>query len=211
MKKLISLLLALAMMACLFAGCGNNAETPNEDEQNNAGTPDENVTPDENETPETTAPASALEALETVWALYGDDEKFPTMGGDMNNIVDGAPGAYGLEDVETLGVQLLVPADQVANITEAASLFHGMMLNNFTCGVFKVAEGVDAAAFAETMHGAVASAQWMCGMPEKELIAVIGGEYVLMCFGINDAVNPFEAKLSEAYPEAQIVYSQAIG
>ena len=205
MKKLISLLLALAMMACLFAGCGNNDKTPAGDDENNAQTPDEDQTPD------VAVPASALEVLETVWALYGDDEKFPTMGGDMNNIVDGAPGAYSLEDVETLGVQLLVPAEEAANITEAASLFHGMMLNNFTCGVFKVAEGVDAAAFAEVMHGAVAGAQWMCGMPEKELIAVVGGEYVLMCFGLNDAVNPFEAKLTEAYPQAQIVYSQAIG
>ena len=208
MKKLIALLLALVMVMSL-AACGNKNETPENNEANNEveQTPENNETP---EVPEVNAPASALEVLETIWGKYADDEKFPTMGGDMNNIVDGAPGAYGLEDVETLGVQLLVPADQVTNITEAASLFHGMMLNNFTCGVFKVAEGVDAAAFAETMHGAVANAQWMCGMPEKELIAVIGGEYVLMTFGINDAVNPFEAKLLEAYPEATVVYSQAI-
>ena len=192
MKKVIALILALVMVMAL-AACGGKEETPVETE------------------PQVEVPGSALEILETVWALYGDDEKFPVMGGDMVNMVDGAPGAYGLEDVESLTYQLLVPAEEVANITEAASLFHGMMLNNFTCGVFKVAEGVDAAAFAETMHGAVATARWMCGMPEKELIAVIGGQYVLMTFGINDAVNPFEAKLTEAYPEATVVYSQAIG
>ena len=202
MKKLIALLLALVMVMALVA-CGAKNETPAED--NNANV---EQTP---ETPDVVVPGSALEVLETIWGKYTDDEKFPTMGGDMNNIVDGAPGAYGLEDVETLGVQLLVPAEEVGNITEAASLFHGMMLNNFSCGVFKVAEGVDAAAFAETMHNAVANARWMCGMPEKELIATIGGQYVLMVFGINDAVNPFEAKLTEAYPEATIVYSQAIG
>jgi predicted small lipoprotein YifL len=202
MKKLIALLLALVMVMALVA-CGAKNETPAED--NNANV---EQTP---ETPDVVVPGSALEVLETIWGKYTDDEKFPTMGGDMNNIVDGAPGAYGLEDVETLGVQLLVPAEEVGNITEAASLFHGMMLNNFSCGVFKVAEGVDAAAFAETMHNAVANARWMCGMPEKELIAVIGGQYVLMVFGINDAVNPFEAKLTEAYPDATIAYSQAIG
>ena len=202
MKKLIALLLALVMVIGLVA-CGAKNETPAEDNSANA-----EQTP---ETPDVVVPGSALEVLETIWGKYTDDEKFPTMGGDMNNIVDGAPGAYGLEDVETLGVQLLVPAEEVGNITEAASLFHGMMLNNFSCGVFKVAEGVDAAAFAETMHNAVANARWMCGMPEKELIATIGGQYVLMVFGINDAVNPFEAKLTEAYPEATIVYSQAIG
>ena len=206
MKKLIALLLALVMVMAL-AACGNTNETPENNEANN----DAQQTPENNDTPVVPGPASALEVLETIWALYGDDEKFPTMGGDMNNIVDGAPGVYGLEDTETLAVQLLVPAEEVANITEAASLFHGMMLNNFTCGVFKVAQGVDAAAFAETMHNAVANAQWMCGMPEKELIAVIGGEYVLMTFGVNDAVNPFEAKLLEAYPDATVAYSQAIG
>lgn len=196
MKKLISLLLALVMVVGL-AACGNNAQKPNEDNQ----TPSDDVTPD------VVVPASALEVLENVWALYGDDEKFPTMGGDMNNIVDGAPGAYGLEDVETLGVQLLVPADQVANITEAASLFHGMMLNNFTCGAFKVA---DAAAFAEVMHTAIANNPWMCGMPEKMVIATIGDEYVVAMFGVNGAVNPFETKLTAAYPTANVVYSEAI-
>ena len=206
MKKLTALLLALVMVMGLVA-CGAKNETPTEDE-NNANV---EQTPEEDVTPETPAIGSAVEVLETIWGLYGEDEKFFVWGGDMNNMVDGAPGAYGLEDAESLSVQLLVPVEEVTNITEAASLFHGMMLNNFSCGVFKVAEGVDAAAFAETMHNAVANAQWMCGMPEKELIAVIGGEYVLMCFGINDAVNPFEAKLMEAYPEANVVYSQAIG
>ena len=194
MKKIISLLLALTMLAAMAVGCAdNNNETT-------AGTTESKVV----------VPASALEILNNIWALYGDEEKFPVMGGDYETMNPEGPGNYGLTDVETLGVQLLVPADQVKNITEAASLFHGMMLNNFTCGVFHVAEGVDAAAFADTMHEAVKNAQWMCGMPEKTVIAVIGGEYVLMAFGINDAINPFETKLTTAYPDAVVKYSEAI-
>jgi len=187
MKKIIAMLLVLTMALGLVA-CGNNggAETT------------------------TTAPApvaaSALEILETVWGSYADDEKFFAMGGDMNNMVDNAPGAYSLED-EGLTATLLVPTEQIANIDEAASLVHGMMLNNFTCGAFKVA---DAAAFAEAMHGAISTNPWMCGMPEKMVIATIGGEYVVALFGVNDAVNPFEAKLTAAYPAAEIVYSEAI-
>ena len=90
---------------------------------------------------------------------------------------------------------------------EAASLVHAMNLNTFTAGAFKVA---DAAAFAETMHEAIASNQWMCGFPEKMVIATFGNEYVLAMFGLNDAINPFEEKLVAAYPEATIVYSEAI-
>ena len=189
MKKLIAMLLVLTMAASLVA-CGNNggAET----------------------TTTTTAPAavaeSALEILETVWGSYAEDEKFFAMGGDMNNMVDNAPGAYSLED-EGLTATLLVPADQIANIDEAASLVHGMMLNNFTCGAYHVTG--DAEAFAEAMYNAISTNPWMCGQPEKMIIAVIG-EYVVACFGINDAMNPFEAKLTAAYPSADLVYNEAI-
>lgn len=189
MKKVIALILTLVMIMSL-AACGGKEATPVETE------------------PPVNVPASALEILENVWALYGDDEKFPVMGGDMVNMVDGAPGAYGLEDAESLTYQLLVPADQVANIDEAASLFHGMMLNNFTCGAFHVTG--DADAFASAMVNAVKNNQWMCGMPETMLVSVVGGEYVVMAFGINDAMNPFIAKLTEAYPDAVTVANEAV-
>lgn len=199
MKKLIALLLALTMVIGL-AACGNsNNETPE--------TPDVPETTEGTKAPAVSGPATALELLETVWALYGDDEKFPVFGGDGLNMVDGAPGAY--TDMEALQSQLLVPAEEQANVTEIASLFHGMMLNNFSCGAFKLAEGVDAAAFADTMYNAVAGNQWMCGFPEKVMIAVVG-DYVVMVFGLNDAVNPFEAKLTEAYPNADIKYTEAL-
>ena len=60
------------------------------------------------------------------------------------------------------------------------------------------------------MHTQISNNPWMCGMPEKMVIAIVGGEYVLAMFGINDAVNPFETKLAEAYPDAEVKYSEAI-
>ena len=192
MKKVMALILAMVMVMALAACGGKEAE----------------VTPTEPAADTVEVPGSALEILENVWALYSDDEKFPVMGGDMVNMVDGAPGAYGLEDAESVTYQLLVPAEEVANIDEAASLFHGMMLNNFTCGVFRVSG--DAAAFADAMYGKISTNPWMCGMPEKMVIATIGAEYVVAMFGVNDAVNPFEAKLAEAYADADVKYSEAI-
>ena len=185
MKKLIAIVLTLVLVMAMFAGCGKE-EAP----------------------AEVNVPGSALEILENIWGLYGEDEKFPVMGGDVNNMVDGAPGAYDVSDAEMLSYQLLVPAEQAGNITEAASLIHGMMVNNFTCGVFRV--GAEADAFAEAIYNAVKGNQWMCGFPDSVLVSVIGGEYVLMAFGINDAMDPFEAKAQEAYPEAVIVYNEAV-
>ena len=191
MKKLIALCLVLVMVLTM-AACGKK----NEEASGEQGSTHKEV------------PGSALEILENVWALYGDDEKFPVMGGDANNMVDGAPGTFDHTDAEMLTYQLLVPADQAANVDQAASLFHGMMLNNFTCGVFHVTE--KAYDFADAMVDAVKNNQWMCGMPETMVVTVIGGEYVLMAFGIDDAMTPFAAKLAEAYPNAETVANESI-
>ena len=198
MKKMITLILALAMVMAM-AACGQKA-------------PVETNAP-ETQAPETTAPAvevpgSALEILENVWGLFGDDEKFPVMGGDYEAMVSDAPGAVNVATPDFLVGTLLVPETETANVTEAAALVHAMMLNNFTCGVFRVSG--DAAAFADAMYGKISTNPWMCGMPEKMVIAVVGGEYVLAMFGVNDAVNPFEAKLAEAYADADVKYSEAI-
>ena len=182
MKKILALVLAMIMVLS-FAACGNTATEENTETEVTVG--------------------SALEILETVWGEFGEDEKFFTMGGDYDNMVDNAPGA--VTNADFISGVLLVPAE--TEVIEAASLVHAMNLNSFTCGAFKVA---DAAAFAETMHGAIASAQWMCGFPDKMVIATIGGEYVVAAFGVNDAINPFEEKLAAAYPAAEIVYSEAI-
>lgn len=192
MKKLITLVLALTMIASL-AACtpANNEETT--------------TAPVETTTEPAPVAASALEILETVWGQFGDAEKFPVMGGDYEAMVSDAPGA--VKDTGFMNGTLLVPEAELANVTEAAALVHGMMLNNFTCGAFKVS---DAAAFAEAMHTAIANNPWMCGMPEKMVIATIGSEYVVALFGVNDAVNPFETKLTAAYSTAVLVYSEAI-
>lgn len=189
MKKFVSMLLVAVMMLSMAACAGNSG----------AG--------ETTEAPQAEVPASALEILENIWAAFPEDEKFFVMGGDYNNPVDNAPGAVDVTVTDYLSFTLLVPETEVAGVTEAASMMHGMMANNFTCGVFRVA---DAAAFAETMHTAVSNNPWICGMPEKMTVAVIGGEYVLVAFGINDAMNPFDTHLAEAYADAQIVYSEAI-
>lgn len=215
MKKLIALLLALTFVLGL-AACGNdtaNDTTPATTTEPAETTENiEDVTEGTEEfVEETFAPPAtngATDVINAIWNAVPDDNKFFAMGGDFNNIADNAAGVYGLEDQEAITATLLIPAEQIANVDEAASLMHAMLANNFTCGAFHVTG--DKAAFVEAMHEAVTNNQWMCGMPEKLIIAEIG-EYVLVCFGINDAIAPFEAALATAHADAVIKYNEAIG
>lgn len=188
MKKIIALALALVMALGLVA-CGSTGGSSNGGEKE-------------------AVPANALEILSTVWSSYGEDETFFVMGGDYTNPVDNAPGAFSLEDGETVTAMLLVPTEQLANIDDAASIMHAMMQNNFTCGAFHVTG--DAAAFADAMNEAISTNQWMCGMPEKMLVAVVGGEYVVAAYGLADVMDTFQAKLTAAYPKADLKYNAAI-
>lgn len=192
MKKILAFILAAIMMLS-FAACGNDEPAAENTEENT----EENVT-------EVTV-GSALEILETVWAAFGDNEKFPVMGGDYDALVDGAPGVVASTDF--MVGNLYIPEAEAAKVTEAASLMHGMMANSFTCGAYKVD---DSAAFAEAMYEAYSNTQWLCGVPEKMLIATVGDNYVVAMFGANDALNPFEEKLVAAYPGAEVVHSEAI-
>ena len=193
MKKIISLVLA-AVMVLSMAGC-NGAN---------------NETPDETQAPAANVPGSALEILENIWNAYGEDEKFAVIGGNMEAPVDGAPGNYDMAYAENLTWNLLVPADQLANVDQAATMIHMMNANTFTSGVVHMAAGADAAAFAAAMREAVQSNRWMCGFPETLVIAVIGGEYVLVAFGVNDAMNPFQTHLAEAYADAEVLYNEPV-
>lgn len=190
MKKFICAILALTM-ALSMAACGGK-------------------TAQETETvPAVALPASALEILETIWADYSEDEQFPVIGGSMADPVDNAPGNFDLAD-ENLPYLLLVPQDQMANITEAASMIHAMNTNTFTCAAFKLAEGVTAADFGAAMKDAVMNNQWMCGFPDSLLIRALGDAYVIMAFGVNDAMTPFETHFSAVYPDAVTLAEETI-
>ena len=154
-------------------------------------------------------PASALEILTNIWNGIPEEKRFFAMGGDMGSPVDNAPGNYSLTD-EGLSATLLVPAEQIGSIDQAASLMHAMMANNFTSGVFHMAKGVEARDFADMMHQTIVNNRWLCGQPEHFTIATIGGEYVLMYFGLNDTIEPFKNSLKTAYPDAVINYDEAI-
>lgn len=153
---------------------------------------------------------ATLQVLQNIWGMYADEEKFAIMGGNPEAGVMDAPGSYDMTYAENLSFNLLIPAEQLANVDEAATMIHMMNANTFTGGVVHLTEGTDAAAFAQAMRDAIQNNQWICGFPEKLIVADMGNGCVLVAFGVNDTMTVFEANLTEAYADAQLLFNEAI-
>ena len=179
MKRIVSILLCAVLLLSL-AACGASAPADADDN----------------------APASALELLETVWNSYSDDEKFPAAGGDYSeeNMRDGAPGNFSMDDADLLDSSLGFPAAEAGKIDGAASLVHMMNLNTFTCGAFHVKDSADVAALCASLRENILD----------KLVIVTVGDYVVSVYGYTDLVDTFTAKLAAAYPSAKTVSDDPI-
>ena len=187
MKKIISILLAAAMVLA-FAACGNNSG-------NNGGN-DAAVT-------------DPLEVLSKTWSSLPEEDKFPAAGGDNGSPVDDKPGKFDISDTDNLDYMLSFPAGSVDLIDSAASLTHMMNMNTFTCGAFHVKDSGDVAALCASLRENILDRHWMCGFPDK-LVIVTVGDYVVSVYGYTDLVDTFTAKLAAAYPSAKTVSDDPI-
>lgn len=193
MKKIFAIVMAAAMALSMLAGCGSEK-------------PQETTVP-------TTAPAevaaSPLELLETVWGLYTEEERFPSTGGEISETLTEGPGAY-TQLTEDNSYALLIPADQLGNVSEAASLMHMMNSNTFTCGAYRLSDGVSGESFGEAMKDAIQNNQWMCGFPDKLLIESVGDSFLVAAFGHEEIMDTFKTHLEEAYPMSQVLAEEPI-
>lgn len=187
MKKVFCLILSVLMLVPLTA-CGGNG---------GAAAKLEGV-------------SAPVDILNTVWGTYADDEKFSAMGGDYENMVNDAPGAVDVTNAETLQTLFVCPADAAAMIDGAASLIHAMNANTFTGVAYHIAEGADQAAFVSTMQTAIKGNRWLCGFPEKLVIATLAGDYVVVAYGAADIVDNFKTKLSASYDVTVISVEEAL-
>ena len=228
MKKLITLIIASALMLSL-ASCGRDkgdedtngtgnvkdtatqTDTPSQGDSDTDGNTDtDGGMNDVGDGAEDTS-EGPLALLEKVWSAHGENEKFPVAGGDMseeNMSMDG-PGIYGLEDTEALDATLGFPAASVTDITSAASLMHMMNANTFTCGAYETADGTDAEALAEEIKNNITGRQWMCGFPDKLVIAVADGT-VVSFFGNGEIVDTFKDHLTSVVDGAEIVCEESL-
>ena len=204
MKKILALVLALTMVMAM-AAC-----TPATNNDATNGTTEA--------TTAATTFASAAELLNTAWATFPEENKFSVMGGDAEN-----PNFEGAGNVTLPGAEgnalwnLYVPDEQLANITEAATMMHAMNANTFTAGALKLAEGADKTAVAAALKEAIMNTRWMCGFPERMIIVSVG-DYLVVAFGHDGVSYPeggklislFLTGLQTADANAQVLHDEAI-
>ena len=197
MKKIVTLLLAAALLLSL-AACGNSGK-------------ETTANGEETTVSQTVESKDPLTVLQTVWASYADDEKFAVAGGDMseeNSKMD-EPGVFSLENKEELDATLGLSAEASEKVESAASLVHMMNANTFTCGAFKVKNADDVQALADMLKDNILKRQWMCGFPDKLVVASVD-DVVLAFFGKNDNLDTFKAKLTAAYESAEVISESPI-
>lgn len=189
MKRILALVLAM-VMTMSFVACGTSGETQESQESQEVEI------------------ADATELMTNVWDAYAG-EKFAAMGGDYENSVADAPGAFDYTNLENLDAMLAMPAEGADLIDDAASLMHMMNANTFTAGAFHVADAANVQALADIMKDSIMNRQWLCGFPETMLIVSVGGEYVVSAFGLADVMGNFKAALTETYG-AEVLYEENI-
>ncbi len=196
MKTALSVMLA-AVLLCA-ASCGKKSETTGTTTSTNAGED---------------GAESALALLNTVWASYGENEKFPASGGDEANLNFEGPGKFSADNAEMLDGVLGLPTSLASKVDDAASLIHAMNANTFTCGVFRFKNASDASASASAIKENILSRRWMCGFPDTVLIMSAPGGYIIAVWGINEGtetVSLFKQKVLSSVSGSDVIVEEPI-
>ncbi|MDE7017910.1 MAG: hypothetical protein K2P65_10135 [Lachnospiraceae bacterium] len=191
MKKKISTLLIMIMSFAVLAltGC-NKAEDGTGDSSQSA------------------APAieSAVDFYTEVWAAFGEDNKFPCVGGDVEHSTEG-PGQFQLtENNADSFKQLLLVTDELYDMLEddVATLQHMMNTNTFSSAVAKLREPAKAAEFAESYKTVVQEQHWMCGFPDKVVVISVG-DYVVIAYGHEANIDNLVAACSAVAAQSNVL------
>ncbi len=228
MKKLLAIFLA-SVLLLLAVACGmksDDGQIPGEgdptqdtehpstednmngDTSNNATPPEQNG---ENSTPITYQ--NAHELLAGLWSHHSEQERFPVMGGDYDNVVENAPGAFDLSHTDAaanIDSLYSFPPEELTKIDSAAGMVHGMNANIFTCGAFQVKQDSDVNACADRIKNHVLTKQFICGSPEKLAVLSLPGNYLISVYGTADAVTSFVEKTQSAIADTAIVAQQSL-
>ena len=204
MKKILALVLvltmALAMAACTPA---NNNETT---EATNEATTEATTAATEGNTA-----ASALDLLNSIWAKFPEEGKFPVMGGDMENPNWEGPGSVTLPGAEGNALwNLNIPEEQLVNFSEAATMIHAMNTNTFAGCAVKLVEGADKATVAKAVVDAILNTRWMCGFPER-VVVVSSGDCLVIAFGLEMNTTNLLTAISAVDASAEVLHNETIG
>ena len=212
MKKYLSFLLIAALLVAL-TGCRPATPADTTPSTQPSTTPTDAPTQGTTEAPTqgtTTAQTDSAKILANIWQAYAENERFAVYGGAVENSVADAPGDLDISNTEELTGRYLLPQEQLASVKEAASMVHLMNNNIFTAVVFRLTDEAETETVANALRTSVQGNQWICGQPDKLLMADMEDDHLLMVFGSADAVDTFKAKLSGVYADADILYDENI-
>ena len=213
MKRLIALTLALLMLTMSFVACtGNSDETTEAPETTVAPDTTEEVT----EAPVVLPYSNAAELLQIIFEKYNaaqatDDTKLWVCGGNINNFETcnpEGPAAFVALDNEDYNQNLGIPAAEADKIASAASMFNMMNANTFNCFTVQLNDGVDADAFISTLKDNILARQWICGAPEKLVIAKAPGNCIIAVWGVVEfggIVDPVAQSFATSVEGVEIV------
>ena len=216
MKKILALTLALMMLTMCFVACNN--ETPDNGDDTTLAGDVADTTPAGEET--TPAPElaykNALEMLQIIFDKYNaaqasDDTKLWVCGGNVNNFETTnpeGPAAFVALENEDYNANLGFPAAEADKIASAASMFNMMNANTFNCFTIQLTEGTDVDATINTLKDNILARQWICGQPEKLVIAKAPGNYIIAVWGVVEfggIVDPVAQSFATSIDGATIV------
>ena len=204
MKRILTVFLALLMVVSL-AACGGktNSASPSD-----LFVPDPPTLPSE-DNPAAAGAANATELMDAVWAKYGEDERFPIIGGDFDHAAEDGPDVYSVEDPAMLDSDFGLPAAVADKVDEAASIRHMMNVNTFTGVAFHVTSAGDVQTVADALKDSVMAREWLCGFPDK-LVIILVNDYVISLFGNEELVDAFQAKALETFDAATVAYDEPL-
>ncbi len=222
MKKILALTLALMMLTMCFASCGNNGDngddtTPADDVADTTPVDDETTPVDDETTPAPElAYKNALELLQIIFDKYNaaqtsDDTKLWVCGGNVNNFETTnpeGPAAFVALENEDYNQNLGFPAAEADKIVSAASMFNMMNANTFNCYTIQLTDGTDIDATINTLKDNILARQWICGSPEKLVIAKAPGNYLIAVWGVVEfggIVDPVAQSFATSVEGATIV------
>lgn len=152
----------------------------------------------------------AVDVLTRIWDSYADEDRFSAAGGDYDNSVTNGPGSFDITNTEGLSTQLIFPSEHVGLIDDAASLMHMMNSNTFTGGVYHVTDTANVQVLADALKDKIQDTQWVCGFPDRLIIADMGDGYVLSAFGEEEIMKTFKERLADTYGESKILYEEEL-
>lgn len=207
MIRMFLVFLAAMVVAGSLVGCRANVPQDDNGQINTDNTQTDTNTPTQDHTNQS---ADSTKILENIWAKYEEDEKFSVYGGALENSVNDAPGALDVTDEEEMTTRYLLPSEMLGKVSEGASLVHMMNNNIFTAVVVKLSNSTEMKTVYENWRDTIQRNQWICGQPDRLLMANVDGSHLLMVFASKEAMDTFKQKMAQAYPQGAILYDEAI-